>query len=357
MESVSMDDVDSRGQEAMLSDSPNHDAPGPGIVHFSFNLASVDSGVETGNDSNDSSSVQQDGQQQQAAGRDLRRDDHMIMHMDMSELAAFMHSSLFLPGEPRLSPFKTEIDRLLQRKRLFKTKVFPTLGKQKSCQLSKASAVYRHKMRERMFRTLHKDMIRLFSDVQIERVEQKMRFAATTNNVDLIKKLLDFGVSPNNQDEHGRTPLHISACRGYTKIVSLLLENGADPNKRDCIGNTPLHLATVNSKLSVVMPLLTAGTDVLALDSYGYNPLQLAKTKLRMLQRNCNNEDMLKVKEEMHDVINMLMAYLQKQNNTQKQVETLSNFCSRLSLSNTSNQVQDDVKDLLANINALNITD
>lgn len=144
--------------------------------------------------------------------------------------------------------------------------------------------------------------------------------------------------------------------RGYTDIVRLLLENGADPNQRDCIGNTPLHLATVNSKLSVVTLLLTAGTDVLALDSYGYNPLQLAKTKLRMLQRNCNNEDMLKVKEEMHNVINMLMAYLQKQKNMREQVETLSNFCSRLSLSNTSDQVQDDVKDLLENINALNIT-
>lgn len=145
--------------------------------------------------------------------------------------------------------------------------------------------------------------------------------------------------------------------RGYTEMVQLLLENGADPNQRDCIGNTPLHLAAVTSKISVVTLLLTAGTNVLALDKYGYNPLQLAKAKLRMLYRNYNNKDMDKVKQEMHEIANMLLAYLLKQKNMQEQVETLSNFCSRLSLSSTSDQVQDDVKDLLANIDSLNITD
>lgn len=147
------------------------------------------------------------------------------------------------------------------------------------------------------------------------------------------------------------------SIRGYTEMVQLLLENGADPNQRDCIGNTPLHLAAVTSKISVVTLLLTAGTNVLALDKYGYNPLQLAKAKLRMLYRNYNNNDMDKVKQEMHDIANMLLAYLLKQKNMQEQVETLSNFCSRLSLSSTSDQIQDDVKDLLANIDSLNITD
>lgn len=141
-------------------------------------------------------------------------------------------------------------------------------------------------------------------------------------------------------------------------MVQLLLENGADPNQRDCIGNTPLHLAAVTSKIEVVTLLLKAGTDVLALDKYGYNPLQLAKAKLRMLQRNYNDNDMdvKDVKQEMHNIAEMLLAYLLKQNNMQDQVETLSNFCSRLSLSNTSDQVQDDVKDLLSNINSLSIT-
>lgn len=52
-----MDDVaDSRGREAMLPDSSS-------VACSNVNMTSIDSGVETGNDSNDSSTVQQDGQQ------------------------------------------------------------------------------------------------------------------------------------------------------------------------------------------------------------------------------------------------------------------------------------------------------
>lgn len=47
----------------------------------------------------------------------------------------------------------------------------------------------------------------------IERMQRKMRLAATTNNITLMQRILNLAVSPNNHDEHGRTPLHISACR------------------------------------------------------------------------------------------------------------------------------------------------
>ncbi|XP_058791109.1 ankyrin repeat domain-containing protein 54-like isoform X2 [Phymastichus coffea] len=187
--------------------------------------------------------------------------------------------------------------------------------------------------------------------------ERRMRLAAATNNVEVMQRLLEAGISPNNSDEQGRSPLHLASCRGFTEMVSLLLRYGADPNRKDSIGNTPLHLAAVTSKMSVVTLLLMAGTDVLSLDSHGHNPLQLAQTKLRVLQ-NCarDDSDMNKIKDEVRNVISMLMAYLQKQKDTQDQVEALSSFCSRLSLSNTSDQVQDDVRDLLANINSLKLT-
>ncbi|KAG5344699.1 ANR54 protein, partial [Acromyrmex charruanus] len=363
-----MDDVaDSRGREAML---PDHSGISGSIACCNVNMTSIDSGVETGNDSNDSSIVQQEGHQQQqvVASQVISNgvtavDTNSIgefPNLNMYDWPALIHP-LFVPDESRRT--SPEVTVMLQKNRLLKINA-ETLeiirNKHKIRELSTPSDLYRPKIRVRVLRTWRKNtntQAVAWNDWQIERIQRKMRLAATTNNVSLMKRLLEFGISPNNHDDHGRTPLHISACRGYAEIVRLLLENGADPNQRDCIGNTPLHLATVNSKLSVVTLLLTAGTDVLALDSYGYNPLQLAKTKLRMLQRNCNNEDMLEIKEEMHNVINMLMAYLQKQKNMREQVETLSNFCSRLSLSNTSDQVQDNVKDLLANINALSITD
>ncbi|XP_015595220.1 ankyrin repeat domain-containing protein 54 [Cephus cinctus] len=185
--------------------------------------------------------------------------------------------------------------------------------------------------------------------------ERKMRLAAATNNIELMRHLLSIGVSPNNQDRRGRSPLHLASCRGYTEMVRLLLAYRADINQRDCLGNTPLHLAACTSKTSVVTLLLKGGTDVLSSDAFGCNPLQLAQSKLRMLQ-NCRGSDMKKVKDEVHNVVGMLLAYLQKQRDARDQVEVLSTFCSRLSLSNTSDEVQDDVRDLLANINSLSLT-
>ncbi|XP_057332405.1 uncharacterized protein LOC130672119 isoform X1 [Microplitis mediator] len=185
--------------------------------------------------------------------------------------------------------------------------------------------------------------------------ERQMRLAAATNNIELLNRLLEKGVSPNNHDDSGRSPLHLASCRGYTEIVKLLLDYGANPNQTDCIGNTPLHLAAVTSKISVVTLLLKAGTDVLSSDRHGYNPLQLAQTKLRMLQ-NCHGSDMNKIKDEVHKIVGMLLAYLQKQKDVRQQIETLSSFCSRITLSNTTDQVQDDLKDLLASIDSLSLT-
>lgn len=138
-------------------------------------------------------------------------------------------------------------------------------------------------------------------------------------------------------------------------MVSLLLAHGADPNQRDTIGNTPLHLAAVTGKISVVTLLLMAGTDVLSSDSHGYNPLQLAQTKLKMLQRY-RTDDSNGIKDEVQNVIKMLLVYLQKQKDAKEQIEALSSFCSKLSLSNTSDQVQDDVRNLLASIDSLSLS-
>ncbi|XP_050465181.1 ankyrin repeat domain-containing protein 54-like isoform X1 [Cataglyphis hispanica] len=365
-------------------------------------MTSVDSGVETGNDSNDSSSVQHETQQQhvtagQVTSSSIIFPDYGISPINNNEMKIDQYFDnrpcqirMKCPNDlaltvPRLC-FKTdgfdftaaykrqdriwEDSTVLQNDKLSNTEIGKIKQEMKTsaacgiydgngtdAELLKNRSVYRAKMKSRSWYKNSTNSLKI--DLQYWRVYhigRKMRLAATVNNTMLMSSLLQTGVSPNSPDSDGRTPLHHAACRGYAKMVQLLLENGADPNQRDCIGNTPLHLAAVTSKISVVTLLLTAGTNVLALDKYGYNPLQLAKAKLRMLRRNYSNKDMDKVKQEMHDIVNMLLAYLLKQKNMQEQVETLSNFCSRLSLSSTSDQVQDDVKDLLTNIDSLSIT-
>lgn len=44
-------------------------------------------------------------------------------------------------------------------------------------------------------------------------LERKMRLAAYTNNIELMRRLLNTGVSPDSRDEQGRTPLHLASCR------------------------------------------------------------------------------------------------------------------------------------------------
>jgi len=74
--------------------------------------------------------------------------------------------------------------------------------------------LYRPKIKERVLRSWRKGTHTFaLSDWQTERIQRRIWLAATTNNTTLMKRLLEFGVSPNNHDNYGRTPLHISASR------------------------------------------------------------------------------------------------------------------------------------------------
>lgn len=43
---------------------------------------------------------------------------------------------------------------------------------------------------------------------------RKMRFAAATNNIELMTHILEErGLSPNDSDEQGRSPLHLACSR------------------------------------------------------------------------------------------------------------------------------------------------
>ncbi|CAL7948288.1 unnamed protein product [Xylocopa violacea] len=194
----------------------------------------------------------------------------------------------------------------------------------------------------------------LIHDIHTRLMERRMRSAAATNDTSKMAFLLNCGTSPNNCDERGRTPLHIACCGVYPEIVRLLLKHGADPNIRDCEGNTPLHFAVVKSNVVVVTLLLNAGTDPLCLDQDGYTPLQIAQTKLWLIQNY--NLDMIKIKKELQYIVSIMLAHLKTHKDAYNNMETLSTYCSRLSLSCTSDQVQDDAKDLLTNLDALSIT-
>jgi ankyrin repeat protein len=51
--------------------------------------------------------------------------------------------------------------------------------------------------------------------------------------IDLLKKLLRFGISPNCRNYDQRTPLHIAAAEGLHLVASTLIESGADIQAKD----------------------------------------------------------------------------------------------------------------------------
>ncbi|CAG7719105.1 unnamed protein product [Allacma fusca] len=186
--------------------------------------------------------------------------------------------------------------------------------------------------------------------------ERRLRAAANAKNIPVLTKLLESGTDPNASDELGRTALHIAACKGFSEVVRLLLQSGANPNRKDSVGNTPLHLAACTNHFDVVTCLLRAGTDVSTLDNHGRNPLQLAQSKLKLIasSKQQPTEDAIKIKMEVQQIIEMMLEYLQKKGQD-VEAELLNAFANRLTLSQTPDEVDADVKSLLANLSSLTL--
>jgi ankyrin repeat protein len=61
----------------------------------------------------------------------------------------------------------------------------------------------------------------------------------------------------NASDNHGDTPLHNAALRGYKEVVEALVAHAADVNVKNSRGRTPLDEATRRGHKDIVR-LLTA---------------------------------------------------------------------------------------------------
>jgi glucose/arabinose dehydrogenase len=67
--------------------------------------------------------------------------------------------------------------------------------------------------------------------------------AAAAGNVDLVRTILDRGVSPDTRDQAGNTALMLAAFRGRLEVVRLLLERDADVTAVNADGRTAVSLA------------------------------------------------------------------------------------------------------------------
>jgi ankyrin repeat protein len=106
---------------------------------------------------------------------------------------------------------------------------------------------------------------------------QTLLHIAAKKNMDkpVLSLLLQWGLSINDTDQSGQTPLH-GATYASTR---LLLESGAQIDVADQRGRTPLHQAVMDSRTEVANELISRGASVFAADKDGRTPLHFAAIK------------------------------------------------------------------------------
>ena len=62
-------------------------------------------------------------------------------------------------------------------------------------------------------------------------------------NLEMAKRLIEYGANINIADNEGLTPLHIACQEGYTEMAHLLVDKGAIVRLKSAKGNYPLMLA------------------------------------------------------------------------------------------------------------------
>ncbi|XP_051957883.1 dynein axonemal heavy chain 12 [Xyrauchen texanus] len=99
-------------------------------------------------------------------------------------------------------------------------------------------------------------------DTLDEEEDSPLIVAIRNNHYDMVKVLLNFNVSVNQEGAHRRTALHEAARLGLTDFVDLLLKNGAHPDPMSTYGLTPLALAAQGGHLEIIRTLLRRGANV-----------------------------------------------------------------------------------------------
>jgi len=101
--------------------------------------------------------------------------------------------------------------------------------------------------------------------------------AVENNQEELVKWLLLQGVMPDVKDNHGVTPLHVAAIKGYFSLVELLLDSDESIKKGvDSNGDTAVHWAATKGHLDVVELLLSRGAAIDIANKQGWTALHRA---------------------------------------------------------------------------------
>lgn len=97
--------------------------------------------------------------------------------------------------------------------------------------------------------------------------EEQFRIAAHDGDLELVKTLLQQGISCDAVDQEGHTALMFAAFNGHSEIVLFLLDAGAEINRVDFMGRTALLYGSTGPFPETVTILLERGADPNRVDS------------------------------------------------------------------------------------------
>lgn len=101
--------------------------------------------------------------------------------------------------------------------------------------------------------------------------------AAADGDFQAVRTMLDQGMSVDERDDVGRTPLILAAWEGHLEVVRFLLDRGADINAQYGSGITALHRAVLLGHTDVVRLLLERGARCCEVTGDGWTALRLAQ--------------------------------------------------------------------------------
>ncbi len=105
-----------------------------------------------------------------------------------------------------------------------------------------------------------------------------LNYSKKKQTVEEIRKLGDRSVLVLPRDMYGSTPLHLASMEGHADIVKLLLNRGVSQVTNNNIKRLPLHYAAANGHLHVCELLLQTSTEQLLMkDIFGESPIDLAR--------------------------------------------------------------------------------
>ena len=106
---------------------------------------------------------------------------------------------------------------------------------------------------------------------------QRLLDASSQGDVDSIRRLVQSGQDPTEQDQWNSSALMMAASYGNTEAIEMLLESGVPVDERSRFQNTPLIHATQCGELSAVELLIRRGANAKLTNVNGKNALDLAE--------------------------------------------------------------------------------